>query len=1102
MKLTTFILITVILQVSATTFAQMITLSEKNSSLVKVFDKISDQSGYDFLVSNEMLRNAKPVTIQVSNLELKEVLKKIFEGQPLDYNVQEKMVVVSTKSSFIDNLIARFQSKDLSGMVKDSLGRPLAGVDVNLVGQSSKRTTTDNNGSFLIKNVPEQGELILRLIGFQTARHTYSSTRVVVTLRQATSELDEVRVIAYGLTSKRLTTGNSSGITAKEISRQPVGNPLLALSGRIPGLYISQSSGLSGGGIDVNIQGLNSIRKGNSPFYVVDGVPYTSELLPTINPVLGGPAYAGPTLIGQGSPFSYLNPADIESIEVLKDADATAIYGSRAASGAILITTKKGLADQTRLDVTFQTGISEVGRNLKMLNTQDYLQMRKEAYINDGRQYPDATTPKSPANFDITAFDPNRYTDWQEALIGGKGHFTDAQASISGGSAKTSFRLNGGYHRETALFPGKFADVKASVGVSLSHASFNNKFKADFSGTYLNGNNHIPSIDLTDQALRLPPNAPALYNPDGSLNWAQIPAGNSFISTWQNPLARLQNKYVLKTNNLIANTTLSYNIIKGLTIKTSLGYTDLSTKELGTNSYFATPPENRNSLSRSASYADGKINSWIIEPQLTYSFNISKGRTDVLIGSTFQKNERNLQRVNASGFTSDEAMNDYSSAKTLSSSPGTASEYKYNAVFGRLTYNWENKYIANFTIRRDGSSRFGAANRFHNFGAVGAAWLFSSEDLLKDKVQFLSFGKLRGSYGTTGNDQVGDYSYLNQYSPIPGDMTPVPYQGGTGLEPTSHPNPYLQWELTKKLQVGIDLGFFKDRILLNATYFSNRSSNQLLDYLLPTQSGFNSVSRNFPATVGNSGWELGLNTVNIKQNSFVWTSSVNFTATKNKLISFPGFEQSTYSEFMVIGKPINVLKLYHYAGVNAETGFYQFYDAKGKLTETPNGLTDKTKVYSPNPKFYGGFQNNFSYKGFELDVFVQFVKKDAPNYKLGTTARIGGNMNEPVEVLNRWQKPGDVTEIQKFSTFRFLYEIQGSDFSYTDASYIRLKNVSISYSLPNAWIKKAKLERCRLFIQGQNLATITKYIGLDPENFAVGQLPPLRVITFGTQITL
>jgi TonB-linked SusC/RagA family outer membrane protein len=1107
MKLTALILM-ISMQVSAVAYSQQISLNFKNAPLRKVMQDIRKQAGYSFAANAEVIDHALPVTINIKSISIEKALQILFSNQPLTYFLEGKVINLALKT--MEKKIVSGQKEqnltDLTGQIADSLDRPLSGADVMLQGQNGKRTYTDNNGRFILKDVPSEGSLLIRLIGFESINVSYKGNSVTIHLKQATSELDEVRVIAYGTTSKRLTTGYSSRVSATEIEKSPINNPLLALSGRTPGVFISQASGISGGALKVNIQGINSITKGNDPFYVVDGVPYTSQLLPTLQPVLGGVAVVGGESVGNGNPFSYINPGDIESIEVLKDADATAIYGSRAANGAILITTKKGKSGQTKIDVTVQSGTGKVGRKFDMLNTQQYIQMRQEAYKNAGQPVPNTSSPKNGSNYDLTVWDQNRYTDWQKELIGGTANYTDIQASVAGGSNQTTFRLNGGYHKETTVFPGDYANIKGSVGINVNHVSINNRFRVQFNGNYLNNSNLLPYADLTGAALSLAPNAPALHTANGRLNWQRIEVNSTThdsVSTFANPLSALEKTYKVNVNNLISNADLSYVLVKGLILKTSLGYTDMVTRELSTTPLTAYSPETVANNTRSADYGNGRINSWIIEPQLTYSFSLLKGHADFLLGSTFQETKKDFQKINGTGFSSDLAMQDYSSATTVISLPSVLTDYKYNAFFARLTYNWIEKYIVNFTARRDGSSRFGSANRFHNFGAVGAAWLFSNEDFIKNALSFFSFGKLRGSYGTTGNDQIGDYNYLNSYTPITGFEAPVPYQGVAGLQPNTLPNPYLQWELTNKLQFGLDLGFFNDRILAAVNYYRNRSSNQLIGYNLATQTGFVSVTKNFPATIQNSGWELTLNTINIKHKKFSWTSGVNFTANKNKLTEFSNLSTSTYANTLVIGQPVNLLKIFNYAGVDPQTGLFQYHAADGKLTSTPNATIDKTVFYTPSPKFYGGFHNSISYKGFDLDFLVQFIKQRALSYPLGTTFRLGANIwNVPAGVLDRWRQPGDNASVQKPSTSLFLLDAQLSSYVYTDASYARLKNLSLSYSLPDEWINKVKLERCRLFVQGQNLFTITKYKGLDPENASPGNLPPLRVITFGLQLTL
>ena len=359
------------------------------------------------------------------------------------------------------------------------------------------------------------------------------------------------------------------------------------------------------------------------------------------------------------------------------------------------------------------------------------------------------------------------------------------------------------------------------------------------------------------------------------------------------------------------------------------------------------------------------------------------------------------------------------------------SEYKYSAVFGRINYNWEDEYILDFTARRDGSSRFGPCKSISQFlTTAGGAWIFTQANFIRDQLTFLSFGeKIRGSYGTTGNDQIGDYTYLNLYSPLTG--LGVPYQGATSLTINGLSNPYLQWEETEKLSVGLDLGFFKDRILFNSTWFRNRSSNQLLSYALPVITGNTGILENFPATVQNKGWEFTLNTKNISNKNFSWTTTLTLTIPQNKLIAFPNLSTSTYANSLIIGQPVSISQVFRYSGVDPSTGVYLFADSSGKPTSSPNYLTDRTSLINTLPTFYGGFQNNFTYKGFHLDIFFQFVKQiKSSGLSFGSNQPPGTfNTNQPVTMLKRWQQPGDMTTIQRYNSDYSLYD------QFNDAAY-------------------------------------------------------------------
>ncbi len=372
------------------------------------------------------------------------------------------------------------------------------------------------------------------------------------------------KLLHMELQTKRFNTGNVVTLSNKEIERQPVGNPLNNLQGRVAGLYISQNSGVPGGSFNIQIRGQNSINNGNDPLYIIDGVPYTSQLLPNLSEDIlqrGRGSFVG------GNPLSYINPTDIESISVLKDADATSIYGSRGANGVIIITTKRGKEGKTKVDLNLSTGISNVARKLSLLNTQQYLEMRREAFANDGANPTVADAP------DLLYWDTTKYTDWQEKLIGNTAHYTNIEASVSGGSSTTQYILGANYNKSTTVFPSNYSNQKRSIHIGINNTSFNKKLKISVKANYLIGDNNLPSSDIASSIL-LPPNAPEPLNPDGTLNWAN--------STWPstNPYAALKKDYTDRTTNLVSNLNLEYALTPYLSIKSSMGYTDMQTDEV------------------------------------------------------------------------------------------------------------------------------------------------------------------------------------------------------------------------------------------------------------------------------------------------------------------------------------------------------------------------------------------------------------------------------------------------------------------------------------------------------------------------------------------
>ena len=965
--------------------------------------------------------------------------------------------------------LVRFQFS-VTGAVRDSRG-PLPGVTVMVKGTSIS-TTTDFDGRYSI-TAPKGVILVFSFIGYAPIEQTIENNVIDIELKEDLTQLKEIVINAgYYSVKDKERTGSIARITSKDIATQPVVNVLAAMQGRMAGVEIIQDSGSPTSGFRVKIRGQNSLRAaGNDPLYVIDGVPYSTETI--------GSAVTSTALAAPASPLTNINPSDIESIEVLKDADATAIYGSRGANGVVLITTRRAKAGKTAVSFSASTGVGKVTRFIDLMDTAQYLEMRREAYANDGiTQYPyDA--------YDVNGtWDKNRYTDWQKELLGGTSQIRDYTGSLSGGSDSTQFLLSASLHNETSVQPGDFTYKKAGVHFNTSHASADGKFKFVFSSGYTFQDNLQSGTDLTLASRTLAPNAPAIYNSEGSLNWEN--------GTFSNPLAALESKASAKVNDLVASASLSYSILPGLLIKSAFGFTSLQSGERRTEpSTVYNPAYGLGSESSSLFTSEVDRKSWIIEPQVSWEKTFGKAELNLLAGATAQRSVNGRLQQMGLGFTSNSLIEDLASATAKYITVSDETEYKYQAFFLRANLNWNGKYILNLTGRRDGSSRFGPAERYAWFGAAGAAWLFSQEKFLQTQ-NILSFGKFRISYGTSGNDQIGDYQYADTYTS--GGST---YDGLVGLNPTRLYNPHFSWEVNRKMEAALEMGFLNDRIFLTAAYYRNRSSNQLIGVQLPATTGFTSVNANLDAVVQNSGWEFTLRSENIALKDFTWNTSFNISAAENKLLAFPGLEGSSYATVYEIGKSINIAKLYEFQGVDSQSGLYTFRDFNGDgIISDP----DRRSIADLTPKYFGGLQNQLRYKRFELDFLFQFVKQQAYDYI--SYAAAGTFSNQAAEMGQRWIQPGDTSPNQLYTSGASGDAIQAYN-SYLqstgvigDGSYIRLKNAALSYNLP----LPDNTLKCRIYFQGQNLLTFTPYEGGDPEFRYSGFLPPLRIYSMGVQL--
>ncbi len=1057
-------------------------LQVNHQSLKAALRKLQAQSGFSIFYPSARVNAVKQVTIDAQSRSVAETLTILLEGTGLGYKQDGNRIIISpvketitpvTKADVPATVREAAQAIRVTGTVKDEHNQPMPGVTVRTKERNPVTAITNADGYFSLEVPDGQSVLVFSFIGYQTREITVKgATPLEVRLQPAAGSIEEVQVIGYGTTTRRNNTGAVSSLTSKDIENQPVSNPLAALQGRLPGVQLTQNNGLPGSGFRVQIRGVGSLQGGTLPFYIVDGVPFT--LYNGSSPSTDGLNAFGISGANGGeiSPLSMINPDDIERIDILKDADATAIYGSKGANGVVLITTKKGKAGNTKFNVNFYQGAGKIGHFIDMLSTPDYVAMRRAAFAASGAT---PTTGNAP---DLLVWDQNNTTNWQKELVGGTAHTTNADISVSGGNAQNTFLFSSNYRREGTVFPGSFGANTFSNRLNAGHKNIDQKFGIDVSVNYGYMQNNLIGTDLS-QLYNLPPNMP-LYNPDGSLYWHP---------SFTNPMAYLLRPTSNTTTNFISNLNTYYQLLPGLRAKANLGYTATGLKQTLQTPLTSMNPANVSltAPNNTLRYANNTTINYVVEPQLEYQRNIGGGDFLALVGSTIQRTQMDGINLQGTGFSSDALIGNINNAVSIVNFGSNNSDYKYAAVFARLNYNWKGKYLLNGTFRRDGSSRFGDDRKFGNFWALGAGWVFTQESWMKD-ISWLSFGKLRGSYGLTGNDQIQNYLY-NAYFNTVGSTNS--YQGQAIVYPSNIPNPDLRWETNKKLDFAIELGFLQDRIYLKTDYFLNRSSNQLSSVILPSQSGFSSYTANFPAVVQNNGFEFELTSTNIQSKTFRWSTNFNLTILRNTILKINNPSQLFGSSNYIVGQPVNAIQIYKFTGINPANGIPTYQDLNGDGSITFAG--DRTPAPLGHP-YYGGVNNSFNFRGFELNVFFQF------NHRMGylnnsSSIPYGSSpINQNITALQRWMKPGENTQYPGATTLGTTpyFNYNSSDANWGDASFIKLRTVSLSYNLPKTWIGTIGFSNLNVFARGENLRTWAKQkYTYDPETTVSGAAPGL-----------
>lgn len=706
--------------------------------------------------------------------------------------------------------------------------------------------------------------------------------------------------------------------------------------------------------------------------------------------------------------------------------------------------------------------------------------MRREAFTNDGIAI---TAAKAP---DLVLWDQNRYTDMNKLILGGTGNNMNTHFSFSQGDSLFQVMVNGGYGSQTAALPSDVYGKRWSLLSDFYYRSKNRKLKTGVTASYSITENKWLTENIMNATL-LAPNAPELKDEAGNLVWE----GNGVH--FRNPLSYFRLNDNIQTGNSLLHAYVQYKLMRKLRLETSVGYNEIKVQERSKEPMSAFDPK----LNPTGTYSEAKniFTTWIVEPSLHYTDSLGdKIRVDGVIGTSWSSQLNDRWSREDTGYINDQLLGIPETAQGSKYS-ADKSKYLFLSTFGRVKFNFKDKYFLSLTLRRDGSSRFGPENRYANFGAIGAGWIFWEKENEKGAN---SYAKLRASYGTTGNDQIGDYAYLNTWG-----KALRQYQAITGIFPEGLANPYYQWEVTRKLEGGIELRF-NDYFSANVIGYRNRSKNQLINYKLPTQTGYGNIVQNFPATIQNTGIEVDA-VFKKSWGKFMWCSKLNLAIPQNKLVQFNDLENSAYASKLMIGKPLNILIVQHYTGVDSATGLFTVADPNEKI------------AISYDPVFFGGIRNLFHYQQFYLDTYLEFRQQKAPHFSSyfynSSTSTPGQTdldfySNLPAELDNRWRQRGDQATWQKVSTLssgsikNSIPNWVNSDALLIDASYVRLKNAQLGYTFTEKFCKKKHIKGTSIYISADNLFTITPFKGADPELQVPFSLPLQKTITIGVQVTL
>jgi TonB-linked SusC/RagA family outer membrane protein len=1088
MKLTTFLLLVACLQISAKGVSQQISISEKKAPLKKVLRQIARQAGISIVYDENLLASANPVTIDVKNASVQQVLDICLDNQPFAYSVDGARIIVKSLPA---TRPAADTTISVTGRVTDDKGEPVPGVSVR-VKDGSTGTATDANGRFTIK-APSNGSLVFSALGFAPQTQPVGSGNVSIRLKASETALTETVVVGYGVQKKSVVTGAISSVKAADLENQPITRVESALQGRTSGVTIAASSGQPGSGSSVRVRGLTTFNN-NDPLWVVDGV-----------------------VVDNGG-IGYLNQYDIESIEVLKDAASQAIYGARAAAGVILVTTKKGKAGKLSVNYNGYYGTQAPARKLKLLDATQYATLRNEASLaGDG-----VAVYTDPQSF-------GKGTDWQDQIFNNSAKRQNHEISVSGGNDKSTFYSSFGYLNQEGIVAtdiSKYQRVNfrlnsthklsqwvtfgQNVGYAYDKAIGLGNTNSEFGGPLSSAINLDPitPVIITDPAVAATYDKRARTDANG--NYYGI--SNAVVQEITNPLAYITTRLGNYgwSHNIVGNAYLEIAPIKGLKIRSTLGskisfwgnesFTPISYLNSSTIS-------SRNNFTRSSNSGFN----WNVENTASYTKALGKNNITLLVGQGAYLDNRS-RSLSVTYFDlpvtnfKDASLRYNVTPEQKNAGGGENPDHRIASLFARVNYNYDEKYLAEAIVRRDGSSRFGTNNKYGVFPSFSLGWVVSREGFWADN-NIVNFLKVRGGYGVVGNDNIGDFQYL---STIGGGRS---YSFGTsdkflvGNSPNAPSNPDLKWESTSQTNVGFEATVLRD-ITVSFDWFKKATKDILQNPRIPFYVGAISNPAANVADMENTGVELELGyhkkfgEVNFSVNGNVSYLKNKVTNLGNGIAYLSGGQTVQSTSYPItrtaVGQAFNAFYGVKTNGIfqtqqevdayvnnkgekiqpNAVAGDFRYVDINGDGQFTSED--DRTFLGNPTPSWTYGFTLNTAYRGFDLVLFVQGA---AGNEIYQGLRRLDiGAANWQTKALGRWTGPGSTNDYPRLTTKDNNKNFTTpSDFYLEKGDYARIKSLQLGYSLPAELIRKAHIERFRVYVMSENLLTLTKYTGYDPE---------------------